>query len=219
MYLSETIHSVLNLYSLTIKSIELLSFRKISSHLFSREFHTISKITIERERVFDVAISSQMPFWFCPLSHSVHHFSNECMSKIEFFKFISFESLLVQLWNFSCISAIFFRLFFRIYDIHFRKYTMENMLFDALFFHGDSKSIILYLCQKLCKQEIVIRFYGKIFPLCMWLSFFFPSLFTFSLFHIFFVHIFCTLFSSTISFFPQRLHFFHIQPCSIFACE
>lgn len=78
---------------------------------------------------------------------------------------------------------------------------MENMLFDALFFHGDSKSIILYLCQKLCKQEIVIRFYGKIFPLCMWLSFFFPSLFTFSLFHIFFVHIFCTLFSSTISLF------------------
>lgn len=210
MYLSETIHSVQNFYSLTIKSIELLSFRKISSHLFSREFHTISKITIERERVFDVAISSQMPFWFCSLSHSVHHFSNECMSKIEFFKFISFESLLVQLWNFSCISAIFVRLFFRIYDIHFRKYTMENMLFDALFFHGDSKSIILYLCQKLCKQEIVIRFYGKIFPLCMWLSFFFPiTIYFLSLSHflcshflhlIFFYDIF---FPATIAFFPH----------------
>lgn len=123
MYLSETIHSVLNLYSLTIKSIELLSFRKISSHLFSREFHTISKITIERERVFDVASSSQMPFWFCPLSHSVHHFSNECMSKIEFFKFISFESLLVQLWNFSCISAIFFFVIFSEYMI----FTLENI--------------------------------------------------------------------------------------------
>lgn len=162
-----------------------------------------------------------MPFWFCPLSHSVHHFSNECMSKIEFFKFISSESLLVQLWNFSCISAIFFRLFseyITLYDIHFRKYTMENMLFDALFFHGDSKSIILYLCQKLCKQEIVIRFYGKMFPLCMWLSIFSHHILL-SLSFTFFLFTFSAPYFLLYLFFPQRLHFFHIQPCSVFACE